>query len=113
MLELGAKSPTALCADITSRTAGKKRGFCPLLSTLGVRPLVSFGQPLPAHTSPLLRPGSRAGRILGGIRLQGIVVAILAFEYVTIDWCEHLVQEAVHGFANEIAQVRPLPGDDV
>jgi hypothetical protein len=55
----------------------------------------------------------RARRILGVVWLQGIVVAVLAFEYVTIDWCEHLVEEAVHGFTHEIAQVRPFPGHDV
>ena len=53
----------------------------------------------------LLRcPGSGRGRILGFVRFQGIVVAVLALEYVTIDWREHFVQETVHGFANQIAQ---------
>lgn len=61
----------------------------------------------------LVHTRSRARRILGFVRLQGIVVAVLAFEYVTIDWREHLVEEAVHGFTSEIAQVRPFPGHDV
>ena len=62
----------------------------------------------------LLVSTCRRGRtILGVVGLQGIVVAVLAFEYVTIDRREHLVEDAVHGFTHEIAQVRPLPGHDV
>jgi len=66
------------------------------------------------YASVLLgRSCSRARRILGVVRLQGIVVAVLAFEYVTIYRSQHLVEETVHGFANEIAQIRSFPGHDV
>src|SRR5882757_904525 len=51
--------------------------------------------------------------ILGRIGLHSLVINHFAFENVPIDRCQDLVNQAIHGFSGQVANIRLLPGDDV
>src|SRR3984957_21331062 len=63
----------------------------------------------------LLTLRRRAARrtILGRIGLYSLVIADFSFENLPIDRRQDLVNQAVHGLSGQIADIRPLPGDDV
>src|SRR5712664_543957 len=51
--------------------------------------------------------------ILRRIRFYGLEIDHFTLELVTIDGCQSLVEEAIHGLAREIPNVRLLPRHDV
>src|ERR1700686_1209676 len=57
----------------------------------------------------------RLGRctILRRVCLHGVVINDLTLEHVPIDGCQNFIYQAVHGLARQIADIRPLPGNDV
>src|ERR1700737_3061363 len=51
--------------------------------------------------------------ILGRVRSHGPVIGHLTLELVTVDWGQSLIQEAIHGLAREIPDIRLLPRHDI